>query len=68
MDKLIGWVMGYLFLPATRILSTKFGYGRPAFFAVLFADAFCDGVSFSLLPSAFGRALSHTCFMVTPLP
>ncbi len=40
------------------MLSTRFGYGRPAFFALAFAEAFCDedkGVDFF-----FGFVFSQT--------
>ena len=42
------------------MLSTRFGYLRPAFLAAALADAFCAGVSFFDLPNDLGRGFSHT--------
>lgn len=42
------------------MLSTRFGYGRPAAFAAALADAFC--VDVKGLETFFGFGLSHTCF------
>jgi len=53
------------FLPlAALILSTKFGYGRPAFLAIAFAAAFLAGANFLGLPRPFGRGLSQTCAII----
>ena len=42
------------------MLSTKFGYGLPAFLAAAFAAAFFFGESGLLLPKSFGLGFSHT--------
>ena len=52
-----------LFFFAAFMLSTMFGYGRPAFFAAAFAEAFCDGESF--LDFFEGFLVSQTGFFIT---
>ena len=54
--------MGSSYL-AARMLSTRLGYLRPAFFAAALALAFFAGVSGLLAPKPLGRGLSHTCFV-----
>ena len=46
------------------MLSTKFGYGRPAFLAAAFAAVFFAGVKAFGLPMDLGRFLSHTSFVI----
>jgi hypothetical protein len=41
------------------MLSTKFGYGRPAFLAAAFAEAFFAGVKALGFPMLLGRFLSQ---------
>jgi hypothetical protein len=48
------------FFFAALMLSTRFGYLRPAALAAAFADAFCADVKG--LETFFGFGLSHTCF------
>jgi hypothetical protein len=43
------------------MLSTRLGYGRPAFFAARFAVAFCPLVSVRC-PAFFGAAFFHGAF------
>lgn len=45
------------------MLSTKLGYGLPAFLAIALAEDFCLVESFLLLGSDLGRGLSQTCFI-----
>lgn len=56
---------------AARMLSTMFGYGRPAFLAIAFADDFWLGDSGFDLPSDFGRGLSQIgllmAFLMMPM-
>ncbi len=49
--------LGYPF--AARMLSTKFGYGRPAFLAAAFAAAFFTGVKALGFPMLLGRFFSQ---------
>jgi hypothetical protein len=42
------------------MLSTKLGYGLPAFLAAAFAAAFFFGERGLLLPKSFGLGFSHT--------
>jgi len=44
------------------MLSTRFGYGRPAFAAARIALRFCAGLKPFGLPKPFGRSLSQTSF------
>lgn len=44
------------------MLSTRFGYGRPAALAIALADALALGDSF--LETFLGFGLSHTCFLL----
>jgi hypothetical protein len=44
------------------MLSTKFGYGRPAAFAIFLAAAFLAGVIGLAAPKDFGRFLSQISF------
>jgi hypothetical protein len=48
----------FFFLLAARMLSTRLGLRRRAFFAERLADAFCDGDSFFDFFAAFLRGLA----------
>ena len=64
--ELLAPVLNHFFFFAAA-LSTRFGYGRPAFFARALAAAFCDGVSG--VDFLFGFFVSQNAFffMVSPL-
>ena len=47
------------------MLSIKFGYGRPAFWAARIADRFCEELKDFGFPKPFGRFLSQTSFFIS---
>jgi len=52
----------HFFFLAAAALSTRLGYGRPAFLALAFAEAFCEAVSFVLF--FLGLSVSQNGFAI----